>query len=95
MAKFGPINLYIASIVLPILIIHLWKLSLNNRELHAIGLSLITLIILLIHPDAGQLTAFACATAIIFWKSISHLILKIFIYCICTCHGNLIVGITR
>ena len=75
--SIGPINLYIASIILPLLIIHLWKLSLNNRERYAIGLIFITLLILLFHPDAGQLTAFACATAIILWKKISKWMIKI------------------
>ncbi|RID86144.1 hypothetical protein D1953_10250 [Peribacillus asahii] len=74
---FGPINIYIASVILPLLIIHLWKLALNNREHYVFGLTLITLVILLFHPDAGQLTAFACATAIIFWKKISNRIIKL------------------
>ncbi len=59
--SIGPINLYIASIILPLLIIALWKV--NNRELYVIGLIFITLIVLLFQPDAGQLTAFAFATA--------------------------------
>ena len=75
--SFGPINLYIASIILPLLIIHLWKLALNNRERYVIGLTFITLVILLFHPDAGQLTAFACATAIILWKKISNRMIKL------------------
>jgi cell division protein FtsW (lipid II flippase) len=73
----GPINLYIASMILPLLIIHLWKLSLNNRERYAIGLIFMTLIILLFHPDAGQLTAFACAAAIILWKTIRKWMIRI------------------
>ena len=75
--SLGPINLYIASIILPLLIIHLWKLALNNREHYVIGLTFITLVILLFHPDAGQLTAFACATAIIIWKKISNKMIKL------------------
>ncbi|MDN3016160.1 hypothetical protein PH210_08105 [Paenibacillus sp. BSR1-1] len=69
---FGPINIYIASIILPLLIIQLWKLALNNGERYVIGLFFITLLILLFQPDAGQLTAFACATAVILWKKISN-----------------------
>ena len=70
--SIGPINLYIASIILPLLIIQLWKV---NRESYVIGLIFIVLIILLIQPDAGQLTAFAFATGIIVWKkTISNLI---------------------
>ncbi len=75
--SFGTINLYIASIILPLLIIHLWKLALNNRERSVIGLTFITLVILLFHPDAGQLTAFACAAAIILWKKISNRMIKL------------------
>jgi cell division protein FtsW (lipid II flippase) len=74
---FGPINIYIASIICPLLIIHLWKLTLKNREYYVFGLTLIILIILLFHPDAGQLTAFACATVIILWKKISRRIIKL------------------
>ena len=75
--SFGPINLYIASIILPILIIHVWELALNNREGYVIGLTFLTSVILLFHPDAGQLTAFACATAIIVWKMISNRMVKL------------------
>ncbi len=75
--SFGPINLYIASIILPLLIIHLWQLALNNREHYVIGLTFVTLVILLFHPDAGQLTAFACASAIIFWKKNSNRVVKL------------------
>ena len=53
------------------------EISLNNREHYVIGLTLITLVILLFHPDAGQLTAFACATAIILWKKISNRVIKL------------------
>ncbi|PGY06215.1 hypothetical protein [Bacillus sp. AFS031507] len=75
--SFGPINLYIASIILPLLIIHLWKLVLNSRECYVIGITFITLVILLFHPDAGQLTAFACATAIILWRNIGNRFIKL------------------
>jgi len=71
---FGPINVYIASIVLPLLIIQLWKFTLNN--IYAIGIYFITLIILLVHPDAGQLTAYACATTIMLWNKLSNGMMK-------------------
>lgn len=74
---FGPVNIYIASIILPILIIHICKLSINKRENLLIVLSFITLIILLMQPDAGQLTAFACVAAILLWKTINNRIFKI------------------
>lgn len=72
----GPINVYIASIILPLCIIQLWKLAMNNRESYAVGLLFFTLFILLFHPDAGQLTAFACAAAIILWKKINNRMLR-------------------
>lgn len=65
---FGPINIYIESMVLPILIIRIWQLVLNNREHDGIGLIFITFILLLFHPHAGQLSTFACATAFLLWK---------------------------
>jgi len=74
---FGPINLYLASIILPLLIILLWELASNNREHYVFGLTFITLVLLLFHPDAGQLTAFACATVIILWKKISNRMIKL------------------
>ncbi|WP_262176459.1 hypothetical protein [Saccharococcus sp. Marseille-Q5394] len=75
--SIGPINLYIASIILPLLIIHIWKLALNNRERYVLGLTIITSVILLFQPDAGQLTAFASAIAFIVWKIISNRMIKI------------------
>ena len=42
------------------------------------GLLLITILILLFHPDAGQLTAFSCATALILWKKVTNWIGKMF-----------------
>jgi len=73
----GPINIYIASIILPLLIIHVWKLAINHHEFHVIGVTVLVLIILLFHPDAGQTTALACALAIILWKKISNSWLKL------------------
>lgn len=70
----GPINLYIASIVLPLLIIQLWKI--NNRDYYVFGLILVTFTILLFQPDAEQLSAFAFAATIILWKKIVSGILK-------------------
>lgn len=43
---FGSINIYIASMILPVFIIYLWKLSLNNHKHYIIGLTFTTLLIL-------------------------------------------------
>ncbi|RLL40599.1 hypothetical protein D8M04_18810 [Oceanobacillus piezotolerans] len=72
----GPISIYIASIILPFILIQYWTLVLNNRKQYAIGLTFLILIILLLQPDAGQLTAFACAAFIMMWKTIRHWTMK-------------------
>lgn len=73
----GPINIYITSIILPVLIFYIWKIAINNRQRNVLVLTFITLLILLLQPDAGQLSAFASATAIIFWKMIRSKTIKI------------------
>lgn len=74
--SFGPINIYTASIFLPLLIVCLWGIVENHHELYGLGLTIIVLVILLSHPDAGQVTALACATSIIIWKKIDNRMLK-------------------
>lgn len=66
--NLGPINLYIASIILPLLIILLWQIASNKREPYII----VTLLILLFQPDAGQLTAFAGVSVLLVWRSINN-----------------------
>ena len=64
--SFGPLTFYIASILLPLLIIQLGRLAAaGHHQGYLIGISLFTLVILFLQPDAGQLTSFACAMAII------------------------------
>lgn len=77
----GPVNIYAASIILPIIIIQLWKL--NNPASYGIALYFLTLLILLFHPDAGQLTSFACAASLILWKKIGNWKLKLFSSMLC------------
>lgn len=74
--SFGPINIYTASVFLPLLIVCLWRLAVKHHELYVLGLIIIVLVILLFHPDAGQVTALSCATAIIIWKKADHRALK-------------------
>lgn len=73
----GPINIYVSSIIMPILIIYLWKLILNNREGLVLALHLMILVILVLQPDAGQLTAYASAAAIILSLKINNKMIKI------------------
>ncbi|AOV07353.1 hypothetical protein [Sporosarcina ureilytica] len=72
----GPIQVYIASIILPFIMIHLWKLALNNREGYVAGLITLIACILFLHPDANQLTAFICASAVIMWKTVRSWMIK-------------------
>ena len=69
---FGPFHFYMASIILPMLIIYLWKLSKNKNILFSIGFIILIEGILIMQPDAGQLTAFACASTIILWRAIEN-----------------------
>ncbi len=69
---FGPFHFYMASIILPMLIIYLWKLSKNKNLLFSIGFIILIEGILIMQPDAGQLTAFACASTIILWRAIEN-----------------------
>lgn len=73
---FGPFNFYIASICLPILIINLWTLSINKNLSFMIGFMFLIEGILLLQPDAGQITAFASASTIILWRAIENSIWK-------------------
>lgn len=65
----GPFNFYMASIILPMLIVYLWRLSKSNYLPYVIGFMILIGGILLLQPDAGQITAFACASTIILWPA--------------------------
>lgn len=73
----GPLNFYVASIVLPLLLINLWKLLENKHYVYIVGLNFVALIILLFQPDAGQVTAFACATTLLLWHKMNNKLLKL------------------
>ncbi|WML38474.1 hypothetical protein RCG19_14745 [Neobacillus sp. OS1-2] len=75
--SLGPIRFNVAVIFLPLLIIQLWRLSLKRPIFYTVGLTYIALITLLLHPDASQVTAFACATVVMIWKNITTPMLKI------------------
>ncbi len=51
---FGPFNFYIARISLPILIVYLWKLSINKNLSLTIGLKFIIEGILLMNQMQGK-----------------------------------------
>ncbi|WP_070000977.1 cell division protein [Cellulosilyticum sp. I15G10I2] len=77
--SLGPIRLYISSIFAPILIIELWALLKNNNELLVAVITIIVAILLVLQPDASQLTAFAIPMMIILFSKINNKILSCFI----------------
>lgn len=75
--QFGPLSIYVASIFLPLLLIFFLKLLENKHYLYVIGLNFVVLVILLFQPDAGQVTAFACATIILLWHKMNNNLLNL------------------
>lgn len=67
----GNIRLNAANAFLPLLIISLWNLSRKQRTFIVLTLTGITLVILLLQPDASQVSAFASANIILMWEQIS------------------------
>lgn len=69
--SIGPIRLYVSSIVLPIIIINLWKIV--DKKNNSIWISFISVIcisiILALQPDASMITAFAIPMIILFWNN--------------------------
>lgn len=77
--SLGPIRVYISSILAPILIIELWTLLENNNDLLVGVITVIAAILLVLQPDASQLTAFAIPMMIILFSKINNRILTCFI----------------
>lgn len=77
--SIGPIKLYISSIFAPILIIELWTLLKYNNDLLVGVITVIVAILLILQPDASQLTAFAIPMMIILFGKINNRILTYFI----------------
>lgn len=67
--SLGPIKLYMASIVLPIVIIKLSRLLVNGRQWAPIIITIIVSLLLLRQPDASQLTAFIIPMIILIWNN--------------------------
>jgi len=76
--QFGPFSFYVTSIFLPLLMIFLWKRLENKHYGYVTGLNFVVLVILLFQPDAGQVTAFACANTVLFWNKMNNRLLKLF-----------------
>jgi hypothetical protein len=77
--SIGPINLYISSIFAPILIIEFWTLLKSNNDLLVGVITVIVAILLVLQPDASQLTAFSIPMIIILFSKIKNKILSCFI----------------
>lgn len=67
--SIGPVLIYTASILLPLALIYFDRTIKHYPKGYTLGLVLIILIILLFQPDAGQLTAFSCAIALIIFRN--------------------------
>ncbi|GMQ57260.1 hypothetical protein AN1V17_16550 [Vallitalea sediminicola] len=73
--SLGPIRLYLSSIFIPVLIIELWRLLMKNRELVAVFITVVITILLILQPDASQLTAFAIPMIIILFNKFNKKII--------------------
>lgn len=69
--SIGPIKLYITSILIPLLVILLWEQFNKANNLFAILVTCLVSIILLLQPDASQMTSFGIVMIILFYKKIN------------------------
>ncbi|GGE68930.1 hypothetical protein [Priestia taiwanensis] len=67
--SLGPVHLYVASIFIPLLLIQLWKWQ-NWWMPFSITVGIA--ILLFLHPDASQLSAFLIAMSILLWNKTSN-----------------------
>ncbi|SFN97837.1 cell division protein [Proteiniclasticum ruminis] len=69
--SIGPIRFYVASIVLPLLIIGLWKISKKSNWMTITIITMSVSILLALQPDASQTTAFMISMGIILFNKTS------------------------
>jgi cell division protein FtsW (lipid II flippase) len=74
--SLGPIKFYVASIVLPIVIIKLWGGLVNGKQRVTIITTIIVSLLLLRQPDASQLTAFIIPMIILIWNNTRNNIIR-------------------
>ena len=67
--SIGPIKLYISVIVLPIIIIELWKLLKIRRWWIATAITIIISTLLALQPDASLITAFSIPMIMMLWSN--------------------------
>ena len=75
----GPIKFYVAVIVLPIIIIDLWKLLQIRDWWFSATITIVISILLALQPDASMLAAFAIPMIILLWNKINNNIFRSFI----------------
>jgi len=72
----GPIKFYVAVIVLPIIIIDLWKLLQIRDWWFSAIITIVISILLALQPDASMLTAFAIPMIMLLWNKINNNIFR-------------------
>lgn len=72
----GPIKFYVAVIVLPIIIIALWKLLQTRAWWFSAAITIVISILLALQPDASMLTAFAIPMILMLWNKINNNIFR-------------------
>jgi cell division protein FtsW (lipid II flippase) len=72
----GPIKFYVAVIVLPIIIIDLWKLLQIREWGFSATITIVVSILLALQPDASMLAAFAIPMIILLWNKINNNIFR-------------------
>ncbi|QLY81261.1 FtsW/RodA/SpoVE family cell cycle protein [Clostridium intestinale] len=77
--SIGIIKFNVSMIVLPILIIELWKLSKIKGLSFTIVVTIVISILLLIQPDASELTAFAIPMMVMLYAKTDKKVLRSFI----------------
>lgn len=75
--SIGPFNFYVASIVIPILIIEIYKLSQFSNWFILALIILFISILLTLQPDASQSTAFIIPMIILLWSKTNKNVLRI------------------
>jgi hypothetical protein len=84
----GPIRFYVAAIVIPVIIIELWKLLQIRGWWFSATITIVISILLTLQPDASMLTAFTIPMILLLWNKIN---INIFRSCIVVLLSALII----
>ena len=69
----GPIQVYVSAIVVPIIMIAVWRLLQQGQTLRALTTIGCVTIILALQPDASMVTAFSVVSIIMIWQKLTKL----------------------